>query len=175
MKLLIIDVDYLSNRAGEPVIRLYGKKVGTSDEGRDVVLHAKGFEAYCYANVGWSAKEEIEKALGAYVKRIELVKRYQPIGYQTDKSEMIKIVLFNPKSTPECRKIIEAMDIQVMEADVLFKNRFLIDTGIAGMSIIEFDQIGKELAYYSNLNCKELYIIDYKGIRVTNDKVNIEY
>lgn len=175
MKLLIIDADYLSNRAGEPVVRLYGKKVDTHDEGKDVILHAKGFEPYFYANVEWSAKEDIEKALGAYVKRIELVKRYKPIGFQSNKSEMIKIVLFNPKSTPECRRIIEGMDICVMEADILFKNRFLIDTGIAGMSVIEFDQIGKELNHYSNLNCKELYIIDYKGIRVTNEKVNIEY
>ena len=175
MKLLIIDADYLSNRAGEPVVRLYGKKIGTHDEGKDVILHAKGFEPYFYANVEWAAKEDIEKALGAYVKRIELVKRFQPIGYQIDKSEMIKIILFNPKSTPECRKIIEAMDIQAMEADVLFKNRFLIDTGIAGMSIVEFDQIGKELAHYSNLNCHELYIMNYKDIRVTNEKINIEY
>jgi len=175
MKLLIIDADYLSNRAGEPVIRLYGKKVDTHDEGKDVILHAKGFEPYFYANVEWSAKEEIEKALGSYVKRIELVKRYKPIGFQSNKSEMIKIVLFNPKSTPECRKIVESMDIQIMEADVLFKNRFLIDTGISGMSVVEFDQIGKELAHYSNLNCHELYIVNYKDIRITNDKVNIEY
>lgn len=175
MKLLVIDTDYLSNRAGEPVIRLYGKKVGTHDEGKDVILHAKGFEPYFYSNTNWLAKEDIENALKQYIKRIELVKRYQPIGYQTEKSEMIKIVLFNPKSTPECRKIVESMDIQVMEADVLFKNRFLIDTGISGMSVIEFDQIGKELAHYSNLNCHELYITNYKDIHVTNDKVNIEY
>ncbi len=174
MKILVIDTDYISNRAGEPVIRLYGKKIGTADEGKDVVLHAKGFEAYCYANVGWSAKEEIEKALGAYVKRIELVKRYQPIGYQTDKSEMIKIVLHNPKNTPECRKILEEMDIQVMEADILFKNRFLNDTGITGMSIIFFDHTGKELKNYG-LNCNELYLVDYKDIKLTKDEINIEY
>jgi len=174
MKLLVIDVDYLSNREGEPVIRLYGKKVGTADEGKDVILHAKGFEAYCYANVEWSAKEDIEKALGTYIKRIELVKRYQSIGYQTDKSEMIKIVLFNPKSTPECRRILEEMDIQVMEADIQFKNRFLNDTGITGMSIISFNQIGKELKNYG-LNCKELYIVDYKDIKLTKDEINIEY
>lgn len=175
MKLLVIDADYLSNREGEPVVRLYGKKVGTSDEGKNVILHCKGFEPYFYANIYWDAKKEIEDALGEYVKRIELVKRYQPIGYQTDKSEMIKVVIFNPKATPECRKILELMDIQVMEADVMFKNRFLIDTGITGMSIIEFDQVKKELDHYSTLNCKELYIVDYKDVRVTTDKISIEY
>lgn len=174
MKLLVIDADYLSNRAGEPVVRIYGKKVDTHDEGKDVILHAKGFEPYFYANVEWTAKDEIEKALGEYVKRIELVKRYQTLGYQTDKSEMIKIVLYNPKSTPECRKIIESMDIQAMEADVQFKNRFLIDTGISGMSIIEFDHVRRELPNYG-LNCNELYITDYKQIRPTEDKIIIEY
>jgi len=174
MKLLVIDIDYHPNRIGEPVLRIYGKIVGTSDEGKDVILHAKGFEPYFYANVEWLAKDDIEKTLGAYVKRIELVKRYQPIGYQTNKSEMIKIVLFNPKATPECRKLLEEIDIQVMEADVQFKNRFSNDTGIGGMSVITFNQFGKELANYG-LNCNELYIVNYKEIRVIDEKVNIDY
>mgnify|MGYP002067671151 CR=1 FL=1 len=141
MKLLVMDVDYRSNRSGEPVIRLFGKKVGTSDEGKDVVLHIKEFEAYFYANVEWSVKKDIEEALKTYVKRIELVKRYKPIGYQTEKVEMIKIVLVNPKATPECRKILEEIRMQIMEADVLFKNRFMLDTGISGMSVVFFDHI----------------------------------
>ncbi len=174
MKLLVIDTDYLLNKVPEPVVRLYCKKLETLDEGKDVILHAKGFEAYFYANVEWSAKDDIEKALGTYIKRLELVKRFQPIGYQTEKSEMIKVVLHKPKDTPECRKILEAMDIQVMEADVLFKNRFLNDTGIKGMSVIIFNQVGNQLANYG-LNCNELYIINYKEIKVTDEKVNIEY
>lgn len=174
MKILVIDVDYLPMRSGEPAIRIYGKKVDSYNN-ENVILHVKGFEPYFYANVEWTAKTDIENALGAYIKRIELVKRFKPIGYQLDKSEMIKVILFNPKSTPECRKILEAMDIQVMEADILFKNRFLNDTGITGMSVIEFNQIGKELENYSDLNCNELYICEVKDIRVTEDKINIEY
>lgn len=173
MRLLIIDCDYLSNRAGEPVIRLYGKKIDTQNN-ENVILHVKGFEPYFYANVEWTAKNDIENALGAYAKRIELVKREKPIGYQTEKSEMIKIVLYNPKSTPECRKILEAIDIQVMEGDIQFKNRFLNDVGITGMSVIEFNQIGKSLPNYG-LNTEELYICEVKDIRVTEEKVNIEY
>ena len=174
MKLLIIDTDYRSNRAGEPVIRIYGKKVGCSDEGKDVILHAKNFEAYFYANVIWSAKEEVELLLKEHIKRVECVKKFKPIGYQKEPSEMLKIVLHNPKSTPACRKILEDVDIEVMEADVQFKNRFLNDTGMSGMGVIEFNHIGAELPNYG-LNVNELYITDYKNIRVTDEKINIEY
>jgi len=162
------------NKAGDPVIRLFGKKVGTSDEGKDVVLHARGFEPYCYANIQWHSKEIVENAIKEYIKRLECVERYQPIGYQTSKSEMLKIVLHNPKHTPEVRKILESMSIQVMEADVLFKNRYLLDNEISGMSVVQFDEIGKELKNYG-LNCETLYITNYKDIRPTADVVNIEY
>lgn len=174
MKLLVIDVDYLANRLGEPVIRIYGKKALCSDEGIDVILHVKKFEPYFYADIEHYAKDEVEKALKEYIKRVECVFKYKPIGYQKEKSEMLKVVLQNPKSTPECRKILEEMDILCMEADILFKNRYLIDTGITGMGVIEFDHIGKELKNYG-LNCNELYIIDTKEVKLTNDKINIEY
>lgn len=174
MKLLVIDCDYLMNKAGEPVIRIFGKKYDCHDEEKDVVLHARGFEPYCYANIGWNSKEIVESAIKEYIKRLECVERFQPIGYQVKPSEMLKIVLHNPKHTPEVRKILENLSIQVMEADVLFKNRYLLDNGISGMSVVEFDEIGKELKNYG-LNCDTLYITNYKDIRPTADVVNIEY
>jgi len=173
MKLLIIDVDYLMNKLGEVVIRLYGKKVNCSDEGADVILHVK-FEPYFYANCDWSDLEEVKNAVKEYAKRVETVKKYKPIGYQTEKSNMLKIVLYNPKDTPKCRELLESIDIEVFEADVQFKNRFLIDTGISGMSVIEFNHIGTELKNYG-LNCNNCFIVNYNEIRITNDKVNIEY
>lgn len=175
MKALIIDADYLLDREGDPVIRLYCKKIGTIDEGKDIIVHAKGFEAYCYANVSWSAKDDVEKALSSLIKRVETVKKFKPIGYQTKKSEMLKVVIKNPKSTPECRRILEEMEIEVMEADIPFKNRFLNDTGMTGMGVIVFNHLGNELKKYSDLNCDELYILSYKEIRVVDEKVNIEY
>ncbi len=173
MKLLIIDADYTMNKLEEPVIRLYGKKV-SSGEGSDVILHVKGFEPYFYANCDWSDLEEIKIVVKEFAKRIETVEKFKSIGYQTKKSEMLKVVLCNPKDTPKCRELLENIDIEVFEADVQFKNRFLIDTGISGMSVIEFNHIGTELPNYG-LNCNELYIINYKDVRITNDKVNIEY
>lgn len=174
MKILIIDIDYLMNKLGEPVIRLYGKKVNCLDEGKDVILHIKGFEPYIYLNTEWSSKSQVESLLQGFIKKIELVKRFKSIGYQTEKSEMIKVILHNPKNIYEIRKILDSTEIIYMEADIPFKNRFLIDTGISGMSVIEFDQIGKELNNYG-LNINELYIINLKDIKITNEKVNIEY
>lgn len=183
MDVLVIDCDYKQNKKGEPIIRIFGKKVGTSDEGKDIVLHARGFKPYCYANVAWIAEEEVKTALKGYFESIEKVKKYQPIGYQPKKpeditfdprSEMLKIVLFDPKSTPEVRKILEEMDIQVMEADIPFKNRFMLDIGMSGMSVIQFDEIDKQMNNYG-LNVEELYMVDYKEIYVTDKIVNIEY
>ncbi len=174
MDLLVIDCSYEINKNSEPIIRIFGKKVGTSDEGKDIVLHARGFKPYCYANVAWIAEGEVKTALKGYFETIEKVERYNPIGYQTKKSEMLKIVLFNPKSTPEVRKMLEEMDIQVMEADVPFKNRFMLDTGISGMSVIQFDEIDKQINNYG-MNVEELYMVDYKEIYVTDKIVNIEY
>ena len=174
MKLLVIDTDYRPNKLGEPVIRIYGKKVNCSDEGVNVVLHIKGFDPYFYVNEDWKALDEVKNTLGDSVKKIELVKKYKPIGYQMEKTEMLKVVLYNPKDTPKCRELLERIDIEVFEADVQFKNRFLIDTGISGMSVIEFNHIGTELPNYG-LNCNETYITNYKDIRITNDKINIEY
>ncbi len=182
MKLLVIDADYLMNKLGEPVVRLYGKKVSCSDEGSDVILHIKGFEPYFYANCDWSDLEEVKNVVKEFAKRVETVKKFKPIGYQTERTEMLKIVLYSPKDVkrknpndpPKCRDLLEAIDIECMEADIQFKNRFLIDTGISGMSVIEFNHIGTELPNYG-LNCNELYYIDYKDIRLTDDKINIEY
>lgn len=174
MDVLVIDCDYKQNKKGEPIIRIFGKKVGTSDEGKDIVLHARGFKPYCYANVAWIAEEEVKTALKGYFETIEKVEKYQPIGYQTKKSEMLKIILFDPKSTPEVRKILEEMDIQVMEADIPFKNRFMLDIGMSGMSVIQFDEIDKQMNNYG-LNVEELYMVDYNEIYVTDKIVNIEY
>lgn len=100
--------------------------------------------------------------------------RYRPIGYQVDKVEMLRVVLYNPRVTPEVRGLVEEKGGLVYEADILFRNRFLIDSGINGMSVIEFNHVGKELTGYG-LNCGELYIMGMNDIRVLDEIVSIEY
>ncbi len=170
MRIVVLDCDYTYNRKGEPVIRLYGRKVGGNEE--EVIIHVKRFEPYSYCE--GISEEDVIGAAGEYIKRIEKVMRYRPIGYQVDKVEMLRVVLYNPKVTPEVRALVEKAGGIVYEADILFRNRFLIDSGINGMSVIEFNEIGKELGGYG-LNCEELYIMEMEDIRVIDEIVSIEY
>lgn len=173
MKVIVVDIDYTYNRSGEPVIRIYGRKIsGATDNDSEIVVHVNGVEPYFYCE-GLS-EEDVLGVAGEYIKRIEKVGRYRPIGYQVDKVEMLKVVLYNPKVTPDVRSLVEEKGGLVYEADILFRNRYMIDSGIVGMGVIEFNEIGKELEGYG-LNCERLYIIGKEDIKVLDEIVNIEY
>ncbi len=184
MKLMLIDADYKFNRNNEAVIRLYGKIVGGGDEGKSVALHVLGMEPYFYCdNSGvniFELQKTVEKVLKGYVKRVVIVKRFKPIGYQVEKTSMLKITLFNPKTTPECRDMLknnipEITSSSLYEADIPYANRFMVDMDINGMDIIEFDEQGKELNNYG-LNVQRLYIVDKSEIKILKDElVKIEY
>lgn len=170
MKIVVFDCDYTYNREGEPVIRLYGRNIG-GNEG-EVIVHVKGFEPYFYCE--GISEEDVIGAAGEYVNRIEKVMKYRPMGYQVDKVEMLKVVLYNPKVTPEVRGLVEEKGGMVYEADILFRNRYMIDLGVVGMGVIEFNHVGKELEGYG-LNCNELYIMEMEDIRALDEIVSIEY
>lgn len=172
MKIIVLDCDYLFNVKGEPVIRIYGKKTEGSGEGNNVVLHVKGFEPYFYAE--GVDEVDIINIASEYIKRIENVEKYSPVGYQIEKVAMKKIILYNPRNTPIVRKKIEEIGGVCYEADILFRNRFMIDRGIIGTGVIEFDHIGKELNNYG-ISCIELYICNVEDIRTLDEIVKIEY
>lgn len=181
LKMVAIDADYTFSRMNEPVIRLYGKAVGSVDEGKDIVLYVAGFEPYLYLdNCGYNIDlllGMVEKECKGYIKRIEKIYRFRPIGYQHVKSEMLKLVLFNPKVTPDVRamlpeKITGVTDEFIYEADILFRDRFMIDMQISGMDVIQFDG---ELLEGINLGCNNVYICDINDIIKADDVVKIEY
>lgn len=172
MKALIIDCDYLISRNGIPTIRLYCKKVNCSDEGKDIVVHIRDFEPYCY--VEGLELAQVEEITKDYIKHIEVVQKYRPIGYQEHPTEMLKLTLFNPKNTPAVRKLVENAGGLSYEADIQFKNRYLIDSGICGMSIISFNEEGRKLNNYG-ISIDELYIVDKEEISTSNEVVKFEY
>ncbi|MDD3474409.1 MAG: 3'-5' exonuclease [Candidatus Dojkabacteria bacterium] len=184
MKMIVIDADYAYNRNSDAVVRLYGKIVGGVDEGKDIVLHVLGMEPYFYCdNSGldiFELQKIVEKVLKGYAKRVDVVMRYRPVGYQVEKTPMLKITLFNPKTTPECRDMLknninEITSASLYEADIVYVNRFMVDMDMNGMDVIEFNENGKELQNYG-LNCDKLYIVDRGEIRVLKDEiVKIEY
>lgn len=179
MKAILIDTDYKMNKINEPVVRLYCKLVETDNDGEDIVIHVSGFEPYIYIfkkefNI-FEFKKNIEIVCKGYVKRVEIVKKFLPIGYQVEKSDVLKLVLFTPKVVENLRILLKERiqgltDNNMFEADIPYKNRFLVDNNIEGMSIIEFNEKGKELKNYG-LQCNKLYICNVNDIRVLKNEV----
>ena len=174
--MMVIDSDYNFNKMNEPVIRLYGKEVGEND-GKDIVLHVTGFEPYiivddCGLDI-FELKKKVEIVAKGYVKRVEIIKRFKPIGYQIEKSNMLRLVLFSPKVVQDLRKLLkegieELTDKNFFEADIVFKNRFLVNMDINGMDVISF--IGSKIPNYG-LNCNNLYICRKEDIKVLKDEI----
>jgi len=181
LRILVVDADYNFNKLNEPAIRLYGKIVGGVDEGLNIVLHVLGFEPYiivgdCGLDI-FELKKKVEEVARGFVKRVEIIKRFKPIGYQIEKSNMLRLVLFSPKVVQDLRKIlkegiIELTDSQLYEADIVFKNRFLVNHDISGMSVIEFNEVGKKINNYG-LNCSNLYVCNKEDIKVLNEEIVI--
>jgi len=73
------------------------------------------------------------------VLNTETVLRYLPIGYQEHPRRMLRIYTDDPKNVRDLRERIRkiAHVKSVYESDIPFKNRFLIDHDIGGMSWID--------------------------------------
>lgn len=180
MKLLVFDVDYNFNRINDVVIRIFGKDIETEE---NVTLHILNFEPYIYiSNSGldiFDLQKLVESKCKGYIKRCEIVKKFLPVGYQIEKSNFLKLVLFTPKIVRELRQLLkeqipEITDASFMEADVQFKNRYMIDYDVDGMSVIEFNEKDKKIENYG-LNCSNIYVIDKNEVKVLNENVIIEY
>jgi DNA polymerase I len=181
IKMVVIDADYTYAGDNSPIVRLYGKNIAND---KDTVLHVNGFDPYIYIdNCGYNINElskVVSDVLKGYVKRIDMVYRFRPIGYQRVKSEMLKVILFNPKTVPEIRELlVEAIEgllpDKIYEADIPFRDRFLIDTGIDGMNVISFEDKGNEIKNYG-MGCSNLYSIDiYEIIKCEGEIVKIDY
>ena len=90
---------------------------------------------------------------------------------------MLRLVLFNPKTTPDVRamlpeKIEGVTDDFIYEADILFRDRFLVDMAISGMDVIEFDASSLE---NMGLGRSNIYICNIDNVRKVHDMVKIEY
>lgn len=134
-----MDADYEVINDSNPVIRLFGRGA----DGKSVCCFVPGFEPYFYlkASGDLHAVARLIKETFAQVKKVEIVEKFEPIGYQKTKKEMLKITTHLPRDVPEIRddilKLQEVMRAEgkweVYETDILFRNRFLIDKNLGGM------------------------------------------
>ncbi|MDG6244175.1 MAG: DNA-directed DNA polymerase [Methanolobus sp.] len=132
MDFQILDADYTGTEDG-PVIRLFGR----AEDGRSVCCFVPGFEPYFYVN----AQGDLDK-LAVMLKerfdvitKVDIVAKFEPIGYQLSKKAMLKVTTLEPRNVPEIRDDVLAAPgvTDIYETDILFRNRFMIDRGMHGM------------------------------------------
>ena len=131
MEFQIIDVDYVMVNE-RPIIRIFGKDA----DGRSVCGFYEGFLPYFYA-IGDNINDALEGV--SSVISVETVERKLSVGYQKPR-KVAKITLRNPAKTVEVREHLKSMGIEVYEADILFKYRWMNDNDIGGMRWIKTEE-----------------------------------
>jgi len=135
----LLDVDYITTK-DEPVLRLFGR----DEDGKSVCCFVYGHEPYLY--VGCSdveqARTQLLDTFGEHISHIDVLERYTPLGYQTKKQRMLKVCTHLPQQVAELRGEIAELDTieSVYESDILFKYRFMLDIGLAGMEWVEVEE-----------------------------------
>lgn len=131
----ILDANYTYDSERRPLIQLFG----STEDGRSVTCRVAGFRPYFYAGVKDGCLDHAAEDLRSMGLEVEVIERYEPIGYQTTPVKMLKITTRDPKEVRTLReRVREVPGIKaVYETDILFKNRFLIDCGLGGMSWVD--------------------------------------
>ena len=144
MKMQILDVNYILDKDGRPVVQLFGK----DEYGKSACCFVPGFAPYFYARTlsgDGSGNDTINATISSLKKNfseivdIEIVERFLPVGYQTKKVPILKIIVKKPGDVPVIRDKVKSSIgiVEIYETDILFKNRFMVDVGISPMGWIE--------------------------------------
>lgn len=128
MNFQILDADYTYSD-GKPVVRLYGR----DESGNSVCCSVPGFEPYFYAKAEPEMAGILQEKFKEHIKRVEVVSRFEPVGYFKNPVSMLKITLYDPKGVPVIRDEVRNMVGEVYETDILFRNRYMVDNGLGGM------------------------------------------
>lgn len=128
MNFQILDADYTYSD-GKPVVRLYGR----DGSGNSVCCSVPDFEPYFYAKAPPESADILKERFKEHIKRIEVVRRFEPVGYFKSPVSMLKIILYDPKGVPAIRDDLKKMVDEVYETDILFRNRYMVDRGLGGM------------------------------------------
>ncbi|NMB86403.1 MAG: DNA polymerase [Methanosaeta sp. PtaB.Bin018] len=134
----ILDANYAydSNSSfRDPLVQLFGR----TPEGKSVTCRVSGFRPYFYAGVDEGFLESAAEGLKTMGLEVEEVERFEPIGYQVHPKRMLKVTTHDPKEVRSLRERVREVPgvSAVYETDILFKNRFLIDRNLGGMSWVE--------------------------------------
>ncbi|RQW78210.1 MAG: DNA polymerase elongation subunit [Methanothrix sp.] len=131
----ILDANYSYDSQRNPLVQLFGR----TQEGRSVACRVAGFRPYFYVGVEDGCLKSAAEDLRSLGQEVEEVERFEPIGYQVRPKKMLKVTTHDPKEVRSLReRAKEVVGVKaVYETDILFKNRFLIDQNLGGMSWVD--------------------------------------
>jgi DNA polymerase I len=159
MNFQLLDADYVTEGTS-PVVRLFGR----DEDGKSVCCYVPGFEPYFYVNASGELDLicKLIKERFDVVKSVDIVQRFEPVGYQKSKKPMIQVTTYEPRHVPEIRDdILQIPGVkEVYETDILFRNRFLIDRGLHGMGWVSVSPSKEGIPtgkMYSDAVCLDLH------------------
>jgi len=166
----VFDCDY-TLVDGRPVVRIFGK----TKEQKTVCAFYKKFLPYFYIEPADGAVVDLcdflKKNFSSNLINIEEVEKFIPIGYQKNKTKLLKITLKDPSRTPVIRDALKPMRFvkNIFEADILFKYRFMVDMGIGGMKWIK---VVGDMATTSTVKTDKC--INVKSLEPVEDNSNVD-
>jgi DNA polymerase elongation subunit (family B) len=138
--LLLLDADYILLE-GKPTIRLYCKNL----EGKTFLVLDQNFKPYFYVLPKKDKLYEIKKKIESLEKEkleinlleVEVVEKI----WQGEKTNLIKVIIDNPRRIPEVRDSVKDWDDveETFEYDIPFYKRYIIDKQIEPMGWIEVE------------------------------------
>ncbi|WMW21513.1 DNA-directed DNA polymerase [Methanolobus mangrovi] len=159
MNFQILDADYIGHESG-PVIRLFGR----AEDGKSVCCFVPGFEPYFFIN----AEGELDKLSTMLteqfdvIKKVEIVPKFEPIGFQLSRKPMLRVTTMEPRNVPEIRDDVLTLPgvKEVYETDILFRNRFLIDKGLHGMGWVSVEPVSDSPYSSEKIYCDSVFTAD---------------
>ncbi len=133
-RFVLLDIDYITEN-DKAVIRLFGK-LKDENEGKSVIVMDKGFEPYIYV-LPYDKDECLQDLNELDIEMVSAINK----GYMGQSKEFLKVVLNHPQDVPKLREKIRNLNtvMDIMEHDIPFYRRYLIDKAIFPMAEVEFD------------------------------------
>ncbi|MGB9936471.1 MAG: DNA polymerase domain-containing protein [Methanobacterium sp.] len=165
--LVLLDIDYVTDN-GLPVVRLFGKEVGSGEE-RPIIALDRHFRPYIYAIPEGNINDCINQIKTLEVNEVNpVIKR--DIG---EEKEILEVVLTHPQDVPKLRdKILNLSEVhEIREHDIPFYRRYLIDNSLFPMAEVEVNGKSRNDGMCPGINKpdKNICIFEIEGKPIPKD------
>ena len=131
-KFVLLDIDYITED-DKAVIRMFGRLNG-DEEGQSIIAIDKNFKPYIYV-IPLNEEQCVEDLNEFDIEMVGWARK----GYMGEKKDFLKVTLHHPQDVPKLRDKIRSLDsvVDIMEHDIPFYRRYLIDKAIFPMGEVE--------------------------------------